>query len=66
MPRLDVDSPHVVVPLLGRFKGETGERSHLLVMTDRTVSGIAIRGLGGKDGGLVSEQGIDGCGTGYL
>ena len=32
--------PHVMVPLLGRFKGETGERWHLLPIVWRTLSGI--------------------------
>ena len=36
-------SPHVVVPLLGRFKGETGEKSHLLLMANTTGSGIQVR-----------------------
>jgi hypothetical protein len=32
--------PHVMVPLLGRFKGETGERWHLLPIVWKTRSGI--------------------------
>ena len=40
--RMDRNFPHVVVPLLGRFKEETGKRSHLLIMTNKTNSGIAI------------------------
>jgi hypothetical protein len=35
------EHPHVMVPLLGRFKGETGERWHLLPIVWRTRSGIA-------------------------
>jgi hypothetical protein len=31
---------HVLIPLLGRFKGETGERWHLLPLVWRTRSGI--------------------------
>ena len=38
----DADIPHVVVPLLGRFKGETGEKIHLLMMMSEIDSGIAI------------------------
>jgi hypothetical protein len=34
------EHPHVMVPLLGRFKGETGERWHLLPIVWRTRSGI--------------------------
>ncbi len=32
--------PHVMLPLVGRFKGETGERWHLLPMAWETRSGI--------------------------
>jgi hypothetical protein len=32
--------PHVMVPLLGRFKGETGERWHLLPIIWKKRSGI--------------------------
>ena len=32
--------PHVVVPLRGRFKGETGDRRHLMVMAWTTKSGL--------------------------
>ena len=39
----DADIPHVVVPLLGQFKGETGEKCHLLMMANVTSSGIEIR-----------------------
>jgi hypothetical protein len=34
------EHPHVMVPLLGRFKGETGERWHLLPIVWKTRSGI--------------------------
>jgi hypothetical protein len=33
-------SPHVMIPLLGRFKGETGERWHLLPIVWKRRSGI--------------------------
>lgn len=32
--------PHVIVPLVGRLKGETGERYHMLPMSRVTSSGI--------------------------
>lgn len=35
--------PHVVVPLMGRFKGETGERNVLLALASKTKSGLEIR-----------------------
>jgi len=34
---------HVVVPLMGRFKGETEERNVLCLMASVTKLGIAIR-----------------------
>jgi hypothetical protein len=36
----DHSSPHVMIPLLGRFKGETGKRWHLLPIVWKTRSGI--------------------------
>jgi hypothetical protein len=35
--------PHCVAPLLGRFKGEDGERYHLLLMVSETASGLEPR-----------------------
>jgi hypothetical protein len=35
--------PHVLIPLRGRFKGETGERCHLLPLVDITKSGINVQ-----------------------
>ena len=34
---------HVVIPLMGRFKGETGERNLILVLVNVTDSGLEIR-----------------------
>jgi hypothetical protein len=34
--------PHVIIPLMGRFKGETGERNVLRVLVLETQSGIQI------------------------
>ena len=39
----DPVQPHVVAPLLGRFKGETGERYHMLALPNVTKTGIEIR-----------------------
>jgi hypothetical protein len=36
-------TPHIVVPLQGRFKQEKGEKCHLLVLAARSDSGIPIR-----------------------
>ena len=35
--------PHVVIPLMGRFKGEAGERCHLIPLSNKSTSGIPIR-----------------------
>ena len=35
--------PHVVAPLLGRFKGEDGERYHMLLIASVTHSGLNTR-----------------------
>ena len=37
------EHPHVVAPLMGRFKNETGERNMILALATRTSSGIEIR-----------------------
>jgi hypothetical protein len=34
--------PHIIIPLMGRFKGETGERNVLRVLVETTKSGIRI------------------------
>ena len=36
-------SPHVVIPLLGRFKNEVGERLHLMLSMSSTKSGFKVR-----------------------
>jgi hypothetical protein len=35
--------PHVVIPLMGRFKGETGERNVIRVLVEQTKSGLEVR-----------------------
>jgi hypothetical protein len=35
--------PHVIIPVKGRFKGEKGERCHLLPLASVTASGICVR-----------------------
>ena len=37
------DVPHVVIPLLGRFKNEIGERFHLMFSVNQTKSGFNVR-----------------------
>ena len=41
--REDDKAPHVVIPPLGRFKNEIGERCHLLLLANKTASGIPVR-----------------------
>ena len=41
--RNDDTTPHVVVPLLGRFKNEIGERMHLMLSVNITKSGFKVR-----------------------
>lgn len=38
----DLERPHVVVPLIGRLKGETGERYHMVILARVTQSGIQV------------------------
>ena len=39
----DPIKPHVVIPLLGRFKNEIGERMHLMLSVNTTKSGFKVR-----------------------
>ena len=39
----DPDMAHVVIPLLGRFKNEDGEKWHVMVSANVTGSGIEVR-----------------------
>ncbi len=41
-----VECPHVVVPLLGRLKGETGERYHMMILAWLTASGLEPEKVG--------------------
>ena len=41
--RNDSETPHIVIPLLGRFKNETGERMHLMLAVNITKSGFQVR-----------------------
>jgi hypothetical protein len=38
--KLNTECPHVIVPLIGRIKGETGERYHMMVLARETKTGI--------------------------
>ena len=50
---------HVVIPLMGRFKGETGERNLILVLAKKTSSGIEIRKWVDRLIALLSIEGRD-------
>ncbi|GFH43771.1 hypothetical protein CTEN210_00244 [Chaetoceros tenuissimus] len=39
----DADIPHVLAPLYGRFKGETGERFHVIPLVNISRTGIPFR-----------------------
>ena len=39
----DERCPHVIIPLLGRFKSEDGDRMHVIPIVNRTRSGIKVR-----------------------
>ena len=41
--KYDISNKHVTIPLLGRFKGETGEKYHLTPMAAETNSGIKLK-----------------------
>jgi hypothetical protein len=34
---------HVVIPWMGRFKNETGERNLVIVLANRTAGGLEVR-----------------------
>lgn len=41
--KYDKRCPHVIVPLLGRFKSEDGDRMHVIPIVNETRSGIKVR-----------------------
>ena len=50
-------TPYVIAPLLGRFKGETGERNVLLPFAAVTKSGIQVRVIIDRLFALLAEEG---------
>lgn len=48
--------PHVVVPLMGRFKGENGERNLMLCLAKVTKSGINVRRWVERLGNLLTTE----------
>ena len=51
-------TPHVVIALLGRFKGETGTAYHLMPLVLRTRSGLEPRKWIGRLLGIYRKRGI--------
>ena len=56
--KLDIipENSHVVIPLLGRFKNEEGEKWHLMVSVNITESGIKARFWVEKLAGLLKRE----------
>ena len=57
--KLHPTDPHVLIPLMGRFKGETGERNLLLPFASVTSSGIEVRLWNERLSKLLVEEGKD-------
>jgi hypothetical protein len=54
----DTKYPHVVVPLMGRLKGETGERYHLMILSRLTTSGLGCGKWADRLGLSLRRRGI--------
>ena len=48
---------HCVIPLMGRFKNETGERNLVMVLANETISGLKIRYWVDKFSELLKSEG---------
>jgi hypothetical protein len=55
--RRDRDNGHVVIPLMGRFKNETGERKLVFVLANETSGGLKSRKWTDKLTKLLKEEG---------
>ena len=55
--RLLEKNGHCVIPLMGRFKNETGERNLLMVLANKTRSGLRIRHWVDKLSELLKSEG---------
>ena len=55
--RRDIENGHVVIPLMGRFKNETGERNLVLVLANETFGGLKIRKWVDKLTKLLKDEG---------
>ena len=52
------DKNHVVVSLVGKFKGEEGDRMHVLCLANITSSGIRIRNWLERVAGILQQEGL--------
>ncbi len=59
--KYDDREPHVLIPLLGRFKGEGGERMHVFPLVNVTRSGIPIRNWVERLVTLLKDEGKRNC-----
>ena len=57
--RFNKKNGHVAIPLMGRFKQETGERNLLIVLANKTKSGLHIRKWVDLLTGLLKSEGKD-------
>ena len=57
--KLHPTDPHVLVPLMGRFKGETGERNLLLPFASVKSSGIEVKLWNERLSKLLVKEGKD-------
>ena len=60
------DIPHIVIPLRGRFKGEQGERCHLVPMANETATGIPIRAIVEAFMAARKERSRNACNWGFI
>ncbi len=55
------ERPHVIVSLLGRFKGEDGDRMHVFPLATTTKSGVRIRMWLERVANLLRQEGKKNC-----
>ncbi len=56
-----IKAPHIIVTLIGEFKGELGTKHHLIALASETSSGIKLRWWIEQ---LIRIRGEEGCKTG--
>ena len=58
---VDNGGGHVVVSLMGRFKGEDGDRMHVVSLANATRSGIRIRAWLERVVGVLKKEALQNC-----